>query len=96
MNKSIFYTLFCVIIIDALGMALPFPVMGALIVSVPSPLLAASVSAHVLAILYSLVISSFVLGMFIGCPILGDLSDRIGRKKGIVLCLFKGGILCRS
>src|SRR3989339_631605 len=96
MNKSAFYTLFCVIIIDALGMALPFPVLSALIVSVHSPLLATAVSMHAREMLYSVVMTSFVLGMFIGCPILGDLSDHIGRKKGIILCLLGvalGGVI---
>lgn len=96
MNKSIFYTLFCVIIIDALGMALPFPVLGPLLVSVHSPMLAANTSLQAREVLYSLVMASFVFGMFIGCPILGDLSDHIGRKKGIVLCLLGvalGGVI---
>ena len=67
-----------------------------LIVSVHSPLLATAVSMHAREMLYSVVMTSFVLGMFIGCPILGDLSDHIGRKKGIILCLLGvalGGVI---
>lgn len=86
-NKSIFITLFCVIVIDAMGMMLPLPVMGALVLSTHSPLLSSTLSLHAREILYGFVMASFILGMFIGSPILGDISDHIGRKKGLLICL---------
>lgn len=87
-QKSTFYTLFCVIIIDMMGAMLPMPILGMLIMSSHSPLLAADVTLHSRQLLYGVVASVFMLGMFIGSPILGDLSDHIGRKKGILACLF--------
>jgi len=36
---------------------------------------------------FSLTLFSFAFGMFFATPILGELSDEIGRKKIIIFCL---------
>lgn len=40
-----------------------------------------------------MVMSGFGIGAFLGCPIVGIISDHIGRKKAIVLCQLLGGIM---
>ncbi len=79
--------LFLVLFIDGMGLSLLFPILNSIIVDPASNFLAANTGAGMREFLYGLVISVFMLCWFFGAAILGDLSDKIGRKKALLICL---------
>ncbi len=83
--------LFLIIFIDSLGMGMIFPLLNPLYMSATG-VLPPGASMPVRNFLYGLTLAVFPLGMFFGVPILGDLSDQIGRKKVLLLCLMGVGI----
>ncbi|PIQ43269.1 MAG: hypothetical protein COV52_02010 [Gammaproteobacteria bacterium CG11_big_fil_rev_8_21_14_0_20_46_22] len=91
-NLSIIIPLFLVIIIDAMGMALVLPVVTSLMLNTHSPMLPADTSLFARNIFYGLTLLLYPLGMFFGAPILGDLSDRFGRKRIILTCLLGAAV----
>ena len=82
-HKLSIMTLLIVIFIDGMGLSLLFPLLTHVIVK--HPLFSTSIP---LTMLYSLIISVYTFFWFIGSTVLGDLSDKIGRKKALMLCLF--------
>ncbi len=70
-----------------MGVGLIFPVLGPLFVSAHSGMLPVNASIEMRDLFYSLTLGLFGVGMFVGAPILGDLSDQIGRKKVLLICL---------
>jgi MFS family permease len=79
--------LFFVLIIDAMGMAIVLPIIGPLFMDQVNGMLAAGASQELRMWCYGLTLTVFFLLMFIGAPFLGDLSDKYGRRKIILLCL---------
>jgi len=79
--------LFLVIVIDILGVGLIFPVQGPLFLDATGGLLSGDVSLGMREFLYGLALALFAIGQFVGAPILGDISDHIGRKKTLLICL---------
>ncbi len=84
--------LFLVIVIDAMGFCLVFPVLTPLILEPNSSLLAIDTSNFVRGVLYGTCLAAYPLAMFFAAPILGDLSDHLGRKKVIIGCLLGTGM----
>ncbi|MCK4870455.1 MAG: MFS transporter [Gammaproteobacteria bacterium] len=81
-------SLFLVLIIDSMGIGLVMPLLGPLFISRHSALVAASLGLGMRDFLYGLTLASFCVAMFFGAPFLGDLSDHLGRKRVLLLCLF--------
>lgn len=79
--------LFFILIIDTMGVGLVFPIFGPLFINKSTTLLSVNVSYFYRDILYAITCVSFTFCMFLGAPILGDLSDKIGRKKVLMICL---------
>lgn len=79
--------LFLVLVIDTMGAGIVFPIMGPLFMSPEDSILALGTSDFMRKFWYGLTLSSWSALMFFGAPYLGDLSDRIGRKKVLILCL---------
>lgn len=79
--------LFLVLVVDTLGAGIIFPILGPLFMTPSESILPFATSEHMRQFWYSATLTSWALLMFIGAPFLGDLSDRIGRKKVLVLCL---------
>src|SRR3990167_4007267 len=79
--------LLLVIFIDGMGLSLLFPVLGSIIIDTHSHFLPATVSISMRDFLYGLTIGIFMICWFFGAAILGDLSDTIGRKKALMVCL---------
>jgi DHA1 family tetracycline resistance protein-like MFS transporter len=86
------FPLFLVIVIDAMGFCLVFPILTPLISNVHSSILPVETSALVRALCYGFALAAYPLAMFFAAPILGDLSDHIGRKKVMLYCLLGTGI----
>jgi MFS transporter, DHA1 family, tetracycline resistance protein len=79
--------LFIIIFIDSMGLGLLFPILNDILVDPASSFLPDIVSASQRELIYGGIIAIFMLAWFFGAAILGDLSDRIGRKKVLMLCL---------
>lgn len=86
---KLFYTLaplFLVLVIDSMGFGLVFPILGPLFTG-EGGIVSAHMALSLRNVLYGVTLTSFSIFMFLGAPLLGDLSDYMGRKKVITLCL---------
>ena len=89
-QKNIFLKmlpLFLVLFIDSMGLGLIFPILQSLILDSSTNFLSSSVSHSAREITYGVIIGIFMLSWFFGAAILGDLSDMVGRKKALIICL---------
>jgi predicted MFS family arabinose efflux permease len=88
--KSFFLTaapLFLVLFIDSMGLGLVFPVLNTLVFDPTAHFFADEMTLNVRNLLYGLTIGIYMLCWFFGASFLGDLSDQIGRKKSLMICL---------
>ena len=79
-------TLFMIIVIDAMGFGIIFPVLSPLFLA-PDGLLGPHASMALRDALYAFTLGLFAVFMFVGTPIFGDLSDSYGRKIMLFLCM---------
>lgn len=91
-NIYTFAALFLVLIIDAMGIGLVVPLIGPLFISRTSGFVSMTMPLAERDLLYGITLASFCVFMFFGAPFLGDLSDHIGRKKVLLLCLFGAAV----
>jgi DHA1 family tetracycline resistance protein-like MFS transporter len=80
-------TLMATIVIDVMGWGLVFPVMPSLFSHDHSSIVPANLSDSWRHFYYGLAMAAWPLGLFFGGPYLGDLSDKLGRKPVILICL---------
>lgn len=78
--------IFLTVLIDSIGFGIILPVMPKLIMELTGKDLAAS------AVYGGWLAFSFALIQFFSAPILGNLSDRFGRRPVLLFCLFAFGI----
>ncbi|WP_412059035.1 MFS transporter [Bartonella sp. DGB2] len=88
-----------VIFVDSLGTALILPLLPNLLsVDLHSSLISQrNFSPSMLTFLYSIILTAYAAAMVIGAPLLGQLSDKIGRKPALiraVLGTLIGYIIC--
>ena len=93
--------LFIVLFLDGMGLGIVFPILNGILQSPASHFFSSAFSAQERSFLYGIVIMVFMLCWFVGSTVLGDFSDKVGRKRALMLCL--GGsalgyfcILCLS
>lgn len=79
--------LFLVLFIDGMGLSLLFPIVNSMIIETSSHFIPHSTSLATREFLYGLVIGIYMICWFFGAAILGDLSDKTGRKKSLMICL---------
>lgn len=79
--------LFLVLFIDGMGLGLLFPILNSLIIDPSAGFLPANISEGLRDFYYGLTIGIFMICWFFGAAVLGDLSDGIGRKKSLMICL---------
>jgi len=80
------FPLLMVIFLDVMGILLVLPVFTPLLLQ-SDTILHAPISLAWRDFYYGLSLAVFPLFMFFSTPILGDLSDRFGRKKILLICL---------
>ena len=75
------------IVVDAMGFGLVYPVITAIFTSVHNPFLAVDATAQARHFYLGLGFMLYPLFMFFGASFMGDLSDSIGRKKVMLICM---------
>lgn len=79
--------LFLVLFIDGMGQGLIFPILTNVIINPNSHEILYLATRETRTIWYGVVICCFFFAWFFGAALLGDLSDRSGRKKALLICL---------
>ncbi|EKE00688.1 MAG: major facilitator transporter [uncultured bacterium] len=87
-QNYIVLVLFMVIFIDTMGIGFAWPIFGSLFTGKTTNLFTSAVSMQWRNILYGITMGIASLFMFLGAPILGNISDQIGRRKVMLFCLF--------
>lgn len=82
------FALIAVVFVDLMGQGLVFPIVNELLMSKSIAFLPIEVSDSKRHFLYGLVIGIFFLSWFLGAVYIAKLSDHIGRKNAILICLF--------
>lgn len=90
--KKAIIPLLLVIAIDSMNFGFIFPILTPMFLSGANPILPVETSLAMRDLLYGIVVAIFPLFMFFGAPILGDLSDYVGRKKVLLVCLLGTGL----
>lgn len=85
-KKKALWALSGVIFVDVMGLCIVFPLFAPLFFSLGG-LLPSSISSHNRHLLYGMMLSLWPIFCFFASPILGDLSDKWGRKRVLLLCL---------
>ncbi|HSW86794.1 MAG TPA: MFS transporter [Rhabdochlamydiaceae bacterium] len=76
-----------VVLLGYIGFALPLPILPEMFLDPERSILPLSFSMETKTFLLGLMMASYPLGQLVGAPLLGQLSDRYGRKKIILISL---------
>jgi len=76
-----------VVFVDVMGQGIIFPIFNTLVMDPSQDFLAAGTSDSTRHFDYGLVMSVFFVSWFLGSVYISKLSDSIGRKNGILICL---------
>ncbi|WP_299588528.1 MFS transporter [uncultured Microbulbifer sp.] len=79
--------LLAVVFVDLMGQGLLFPIINELVMSTKFQFLPTDTPQATRHLYYGVVIGSFFLAWFIGSVYIARLSDNIGRKSAMLLCL---------
>jgi len=81
------FPLFMVIFVDMLSSSLLLPLLPTLFLNTDTSILPIHATPSMRYFMFGLVQGISSLAMFFGAPILGDLSDRLGRKRILIIAL---------
>jgi len=87
-NNRAIGILFLIVAINTMGVGFVWPLFGPLFLSKTSTLFAKNVSMYWRDALYSIAIGVTPLFTFLCAPMIGAISDYIGRRKILLFCLF--------
>ena len=80
-----------VILIDSIGYTLIIPVMSTMLLS-DEPVMIAQADASVRYIVYGVAVGIYELMMLYMAPVLGELSDQVGRRRILLVCMMGVGV----
>lgn len=80
-------TLFILIMVDELGFWILLPVLAPLVSTASNNFLGMHANANTRHLLFGIIMALLPLCAIIGAPLLGFISDQLGRKKVLTLCL---------
>ena len=80
-------SLMLVVFVDLMGQGLILPIINTLLIDPSSSFLPAATAPDKREVLYGLLIGLFYIFWFFGAAYISKLSDYVGRKKGILICL---------
>ncbi|MEM7170177.1 MAG: MFS transporter [Pseudomonadota bacterium] len=80
-------SLMLVVFVDIMGQGLILPIINTLLIDPSSKFLPSDTSHNTREVLYGVLTGIFYLFWFFGAAYISKLSDYIGRKRGIVICL---------
>ncbi len=72
------------VFIDSVGFGLVFPIFSAMIMDVDGGVVSPEMTLALRGLLFGFLICAYGIGQFFGGPLLGGLSDSLGRKKVLV------------
>ena len=87
--------LLLIILIDSMGMGLLIPSLTAIMIIPQQHNIASHLQPDQRQMWYGVIMSTYMLAWFFSASILGDLSDQVGRKKILSLCM-AGSIIAFS
>lgn len=86
-KKPILWPIYFTVFLDLLGLGIIIPVFAPLFLDPSATLLPAATPLHHRTILLGLLIAAYPLTQFFSAPVLGALSDRLGRKPVLVVSI---------
>lgn len=78
--------LLAIILIDSIGYTIVVPVLAAALIG-DQPLMMGAAPAGLRYLVYGVALGLYELVMLYAAPVLGEISDRIGRKRILILCM---------
>ncbi len=92
-SKTKLYLLALLAMIGSIGVALPYPIFAPMLLHANSTHTFLALQSHhaTPSVILGALLAVYPLGLFLGSPILGNLSDHYGRKK-LIIC----SLLCAS
>ncbi len=87
MRKTQFYPLYLVIFFGYFGYALALTIFTPMFLHLKGGLLPAETSPASRVLILGIVLTLYPLGQFLGSPIMGSLSDRLGRRPVLIVTL---------
>jgi DHA1 family tetracycline resistance protein-like MFS transporter len=79
--------LLLVLFIDGMGLSLVFPLLSTLVMDPVNSILPLHTSEGMRNITYGFIVGIAMIAWLFGASYLGDLSDQIGRRKSLLICL---------
>lgn len=76
-----------ILLVDAFSFGIITPTLGPLLLEPKTAIVASDMNNQNRHLLYSITFSSSIFFMMFGAPIIGNLSDRIGRRKAIIFAM---------
>lgn len=86
------FPLFLLLIIETMSFGVIFPVLGPLFLDKTGAIVDPSTSLFLRQLFYGLSLGIFSFTMLLGAPVLGDISDRWGRKKVLIAALLGSAV----
>lgn len=105
LSRTAIFTLYAIYALDLMGLVFVYVIIPPLIIAPESPMVASTLSLSSRNLVVGLLVATYPFAQFFAAPTLGDLSDRFGRRKillvstlgtALMFCLSGLSILVRS
>jgi len=90
--KASLWVIFFIAFLDLFGFGLIIPIFAPLFIDETRSIIDPSTPENTRNLLYGLILGGFSLCQFIGAPVMGAVSDRVGRKKALLFMFIINGI----